>query len=98
MLPELLAVLPLAPAVAVLVQVAPVIATGKLSVSDVAVATLGSLLLTTIVYVVVVPGTTLLLPSVLVTETSAFVCGVLPLYRTNAKSSFDPLYVYPATT
>ena len=48
MSPELLAVLPLAPAVATLVHVA-VIAAGSVSVSAVAVAVLGPLLLTTIV-------------------------------------------------
>ena len=52
-LPEPLAVLPVAPPEATLVQVAALMLAANMSVNDVAVAVLGPVLLTVIVYVVV---------------------------------------------
>src|SRR3954468_13671790 len=72
-LPEPLAVNPLAPPVCDAVYVAPVRNAGKLSPTAAPTATLGPKLLTTIVYVSLVPGTAVVLPSVLLITRS--VCG-----------------------
>ena len=77
MFPDPLAALPLAPPDAVLVQVALVIDAGKLSLNDVPGASALPLLLTTIVYVVVEPGTAVAEPSVLVTPTFGAVIEIL---------------------
>ncbi len=53
------------------VQVAAVIAGGKVSVNAAPVALLGPALLTVMVYVVLVPGTYAVTPSVFVTDRSA---------------------------
>src|SRR5262245_58164610 len=70
MLPDRPAVLPVAPPAAVLVKAAPPSAAGKRSVTVTPVAVLGPAFVTTTVYVVVVPGTAVVGPSVLLTTTS----------------------------
>src|SRR5581483_6457274 len=70
MLPLPLALKPLAPPVAV--QVTPVKAAGKVSVTVAPVTLLGPALVTTRVYVSLVPGTAVVLPSVLVICRSAW--------------------------
>ena len=72
--------LPVTPAEPTLVQVTPVSAAGKGSVTTASVAALGPLLVTTIVYVTAVPGTAEVTPSVLVMDRSAC-CGGLRVGR-----------------
>src|SRR5438876_405383 len=73
MLPVPLAAPQLEPAGAAHVQLALVIAAGSVSATGASVTALGPALLTTIVYVVLVPGTYVVAPSVLVIARSA--CG-----------------------
>src|SRR4051812_39035607 len=73
MLPEPVAVNPLAPPVCVAVYVAPVKIAGNVSPTVAPTATLGPKLVTTIVYVSLVPGIAVVLPSVLLISRS--VCG-----------------------
>ena len=74
MLPVPLVVKPVAPPVAVAEKVTPVKVTGNKSATVAPVALLGPVLVTTIVYVSAVPGTTEVLLSVLVICRST--CGV----------------------
>src|SRR5436305_1920544 len=73
MLPLPLALKPVAPPLAVAVQVCVASAAGNVSVMVAPVTLLGPLLVATIVYVVLPPALTEVTPSVLVTERSA--CG-----------------------
>ena len=77
MFPDLLAALPVAPPDAALLQVALVMEAGNVSANDVPRAAAPPLLLTTIVYVVVVPGTAVAEPSFLVTPTFGAVIEIL---------------------
>src|SRR5262245_57593090 len=70
MFPEPDAVLPVAPPVATLVNVTPVSAAGKMSAMVAPTTLLGPGLVTTIVYVVGVPGISVAVPSVLVIDRS----------------------------
>src|SRR5436309_1882922 len=71
MLPLPEAVKPVAPPVATLRYDTLVMAAGRLSVTVAPVTVLGPLLVTTIVYVVVVPGTAVAVPSLMATPRSA---------------------------
>src|SRR5450432_1150389 len=76
MLPAPATVKPVAPPVAVAVQLSLWMAAGRASLTVAPMTSLGPLLLTTIVYVVVVPGTTVTTPSVLVIARSACAASV----------------------
>src|SRR5262245_49783042 len=65
--PLLLPVLPVAPPVAMLVYVSPVMGAGKEAFTRAPVTLLGPGLVTTMVYVVVLPGTAVAVPSLTVT-------------------------------